>query len=478
MPNGQNRQPRDSDSAPRTEHSHRTGSFLRLGKLQRTVLAAAVALFGTAAAIGMVPPDDASDLPARRTVSSIVPLTFELPATDIEAVPATAPDIEEDIYISETRIRSGDTLAALLARLEINEPGLQQFLTVTPEARSIYRLYPGRTVQAAHDANGKMRWLRYIHTPGTTEDGKVITAMLQVEASEDGFRAEELKHDTTGQVRVAMGTINNSLFGATDAAGVPDAITMQMADILSSKIDFIRDLRKGDQFRVVYETRMHEGRQAGTGRVLALEFTNKGQEHNAVWYQADNGSGSYYDLEGSSLKGTFTRTPLQFTRISSNFGRRMHPIHKSWRMHSGVDYAAPTGTPIHATANAKVAFAGWQNGYGNVVILQHHGQYTTLYAHQSRIAPGITKGASISQGQVIGYVGSTGWATGPHLHYEFRIANKPVDPLSIDLPVAEALDNRQLNEFRRSTQPMREQLELLAEFQDAMPDLGTALASR
>ena len=194
--------------------------------------------------------------------------------------------------------------------------------------------------------------------------------------------------------------------------------------------------------------------------MLALEFINGEKTYNAVWFSPDGKSGSYYDFDGTSLRGAFLRTALKFSRISSTFGMRM-PIHKTWTGHKGVDYAAPSGTPIHSTADGTVEFSGWQNGYGNVVIVKHHGKYSTLYAHQSRIAEGITKGSKISQGQLLGYVGATGWATG--LHYEFRVDNQPIDPLSVDLPVARTLEPAEIRAFKQAVAPYQQQIQLLTE---------------
>jgi murein DD-endopeptidase MepM/ murein hydrolase activator NlpD len=376
----------------------------RSGLLRRTLLVTAMGLFAGAAALGMVQQPDRSEIPPTRVIQSILPLTTE----QVEvSTPSAAP------YISETRIRAGDTLAAVLQRLELDSPDLQTFLTHDASARSIYKLYPGRSVQAATDAEGNLIWLRYIHTPGNEADGQVVTRMLHVARTDNGYKAEEITESTDRQTRVA------------------------------------------------------------------LEFINGGKTYSAVWFSADNNkTGSYYDFDGTSLRGAFLRTALKFSRISSTFGMRMHPIHKTWTGHKGVDYAAPSGTPIHSTADGTVEFSGWQNGYGNVVIIKHHGKYSTLYAHQSRIAEGITKGSKISQGQLIGYVGATGWATGPHLHYEFRVDNQPIDPLSVDLPVARALEPAEIRAFNQAVAPYKQQIQLLTEFQQTLPDALTNVASR
>jgi murein DD-endopeptidase MepM/ murein hydrolase activator NlpD len=422
----------------------------------RSLLFAAGGLFLTAAALAVVqpPPQPEPIFQARQTL--------DLPPLDARTGHDTQP------YIASTRIRRGDTVADLLNRLGVNENGLLTFLTHDEHARSIYKLYPGRTVQAGLDAQGNMVWLRYAHTPGTTVKSGVDSAWLEVRpAADGGFTARERSTAAVQETRIAEGEITSSLFGAADTAGVPDAITMEMVDILGSRIDFLKDLRKGDRFRIVYDAYMHDGEEVGSGHIRALEFINGSKTYSAVWFQNGQESGGYYDFSGASLKGAFLRTAIKFTRISSRFGMRMHPIHKRWVGHKGVDYAAPTGTPIHATADGTVAFIGQQTGYGNVIILKNFGKYSTLYGHQSRFAKGLKKGDHVQQGQLIGYVGSTGWATGPHLHYEFRIDNTPVDPLSVDLPVARTLDAGDRKAFKAVVATYQPQVELLARLQDS-----------
>jgi murein DD-endopeptidase MepM/ murein hydrolase activator NlpD len=430
--------------------------------LRRTLIACAVGFFAAAAALGMVPADE-PPAPIQHLVTRAVPLG----PSDIQVGSSgSAP------YVNETRIRRGDTLAAVLQRLDAYDPKLLAFLTQDSGARSIYKLYPGRVVRAATDDQGNLAWLRYVHTPDAKDEDQAGTARVLVVRADGqgGYTAQERAEATTTQTNLAVGVIRSSLFAATDEAGIPDAITLQIADILGAKIDFLHGLRQGDRFRVVYETRAHEGRYAGAGRVLAVEFVNNGKSYNAVWFDPDSASGSYYDFNGVSLRGAFLRNAIKFTRISSTFGMRLHPLHKTWTGHKGVDYAAPTGTPIHATADGVVDYAGWQNGYGNVVILKHEGKYSTVYAHQSHIADGLRKGDAVTQGQVIGYVGATGWATGPHLHYEFRVDNQPVDPLSVDLPVAHALGPGERAAFMTALAPYRAQIRMLAR----MPGQGPA----
>lgn len=434
--------PLPTEHARRGRHHYVTGGLTAL----------ALGLFAAAAALAVVQPGYQAP-PSLEATSLAISLPDDL---------STEPTRFSQPFIDETQIRPGDTLSAILQRLDIDEEGLQAFLTHDPEARSIYKLYPGRTVRAALDQDGRLVWLRYYHTPGAADGGDYVAKWLEVKPSEDGkfVATEEVQATETG-IRVAEGRITNSLFGATDAAGIPDSITLQMADILASKIDFLRDLRKDDEFRIVYETQSHNGKSVGAGRILALEFHNNGKEHQAVWFAPEDGPAGYYDFDGKSLRGAFLRNALKFSRISSTFGVRKHPIHNRWMGHKGVDYAARTGTPIHATADGTVDFIGNQRGYGKTIILKHHGKFTTLYAHQSRFAAGLKKGDKVQQGQVIGYVGATGWATGPHLHYEFRVANKPMDPLSVDLPVARALEGKDKQAFKTAMAGYQQQLQVL-----------------
>ncbi|TFV96585.1 M23 family metallopeptidase, partial [Oxalobacteraceae bacterium OM1] len=266
----------------------------------------------------------------------------------------------------------------------------------------------------------------------------------------------------------------SSLFAATDAAQIPDNIATQMVDMFSTNIDFASDLRRGDRFNVVYETFWQNGEYVRAGRVLAGEFVNGGSRYQAVWFEAPgNGQGGYYTFDGKSLKKAFLRSPIEFTRISSGFSMRVHPISGHWKQHQGVDFAAGTGTPIRASADGLVDFVGGQNGYGNVVFIKHSNGISTVYAHMSRFAHGLRKGMKINQGEVIGYVGSTGWATGPHLHYEFRVNNEPRDPMSIKMPNVQALAGADLQRFRAVAGEMSHRFALLNP-----ADAGVKLASK
>jgi murein DD-endopeptidase MepM/ murein hydrolase activator NlpD len=256
--------------------------------------------------------------------------------------------------------------------------------------------------------------------------------------------------------------IRSSLFGATDAAGIPDGVATQLADIFGGDIDFHRDLRKGDRFSVAYESITHLGRMVRTGRILAAEFVNDGNTYRAVWFDGGDGRGGYYTADGKSIRKSFLRSPLEFSRITSGFSSaRYHPVLKEVRAHRGIDYGAPTGTRVKATGDGTVEFAGRQGGYGNVVILRHQGHYETVYGHLSGFASGLRKGSRIGQGDVIGYVGATGVATGPHLHYEFRVDGAHRNPLTVALPAALPLAANQLAQFRDQTQAVLGRLEAI-----------------
>lgn len=418
--------------------------------VQKSLLVLAFGLFAGAAAIAVVKPQEE-------------PIIYQASqALDLPAGITPLGQKSSEPFIHETRIRRGDTLAALLQRLQVNAPGLQAFLTYDKNARSIYKLYPGRSLQVALNDKNELLWLRYVHTPSSTDQEQAVSQWLEVRPDhQGGYVATEESLAVETHAQMAEGVIRSSLFGATDAANIPDSVALQIPEILGSKVDFMKDLRKGDRFRVVYETYSHNGQPVGAGKVLAIEFENQGKVHDALWFSLDGKNGSYYDFSGAGSQGTFLRNALKFTRISSTFGGRRHPIHGSWRSHNGVDYAAPTGTPIHATADGVVKSIGGQRGYGNTIVLEHHSGYSTLYAHQSRFASGLKKGDKVSQGQLIGYVGSTGWSTGPHLHYELRINNKPVDPLSVDLPVARVLTDEQQAAFEDTVSQYRNQFAVL-----------------
>lgn len=244
------------------------------------------------------------------------------------------------------------------------------------------------------------------------------------------------------------GVINSSLFAATDAARIPDPITNKFVEMFSTNVDFRADLRRGDHFNVVYETFWQNGSYVRPGRILAAEFINAGTPYRAIWFDAPGNKGGYYNFDGKALKKAFLKSPVAFTRVSSGFSMRVHPISGKWKQHKGIDFAAPSGTPIRAAADGTIDAIGYHGGYGNMIVLKHWAPYSTAYGHMSRFASGMHKGSKVHQGDVIGYVGTTGMSTGPHLHYEFRVNNVQRNPMSIDMPNAQPLTTAELQKFR------------------------------
>lgn len=380
------------------------------------------------------------------------------PVTRMLVLPAIASaDMPDGHYWREERVRRGDTIGSLLARAGVYDPAAMTFLRTDPAAKPLYQLRPGRTLRVATDSDGGLVALRFLAGGGE---------MLSVTRTGDSFAVT--MHGETADVRVTLrgGEIETSLFAAADDAGVPDAITRALIDVFASDIDFYHDVKRGDRFSVVYETRYADGEPVGTGRILAAEFDNNGVAYRAFLWRAPDGSDSYYTDDGHSLHRAFLRSPVAFSRITSGFTRsRYHPFMHKWLAHTGTDFAAPIGTPVHATADGEVVFVGRQTGYGEVVFLKHDATYTSVYAHLSHFETGFHVGEKVQQGDVIGYVGMTGWATGPHLHYEMRVAGVPRDPMKVALPAATPITPDEKAQFSADIAPLVNELAVV----DRMP---------
>ncbi len=353
-------------------------------------------------------------------------------------------------YWREERIRRGDTLGSALARLGVDDPEALSFVRLDPAARPLYRLRPGKALRVETDAAGRLITLRFV-----ADNGDLLVIGREGEA----FAATAAPAPVEIRWEAGAGEIQSSLFAAADAIGLPDSVTLQIAEVFGGDIDFYHDLRRGDRFSVVYEIRHVDGEAVGAGRIVAAEFTNRGKTSRAYLWRDAAGEESYYTEDAMPLRKTFLRSPMEFSRIASGFsGARLHPVFNEWRAHKGVDFSAPAGTPVRATGDGNVLFAGTQNGYGNVIHLGHRGQFSTLYAHLSRFAPQIGPGARVAQGEVIGYVGQTGWATGPHLHYEFRVGDEQRDPMTVVLPDAPPLVGANRRSFFAGIEPAGAQL--------------------
>jgi len=406
---------------------------------QVTFLAALVALPLSVglAAFGTTPGTQVEPISIERIVA-------ELPIAPVAPlVTAGSPEV----YTYVDQIKSGDTVAALLHRLRVDDADAVDFIRSDKAAKAIFRqLVPGKTVVARVNGEGDLVSLAYRMSGD---------AVSRIERRGDGYRVMEDPVEVGKGIAYRAGTIGSSLFGATDAAGVPDAVATQFARVFSTETDFHKDLRRGDSFAVVYEVLSDGVGPPKAGRLLAAEFVNQGDVHRVVYYEGPAAAAGYYTAEGRSLRAAFLRSPIEFTRVTSGFSlSRFHPLLHKWRAHKGVDFGAPSGTRVLATGEGTVQFRGQRHGYGNVVELHHRGGYTTVYGHLSRFAEELRVGDTVEQGETIGYVGMTGLATGPHLHYEFRVAGVCRDPQGTELPVVLPADPHFRALFARASAPL------------------------
>lgn len=419
--------------APLSRIAHAVG--LALSRHPRRIMGGlGVLLLGTGVtAFGIAPlAPDAAQLPVTEVVQPF--------AIAPQALDALAAPVPLTLFRSDT-VRREDTAQTLLQRLGVSDREADSFLRNDPTARQLLAGRAGKLVNAETSDRGDLqrlsaRWL------SSAEDQ---FNRLVIERTASGLQARLETGDLQASTKLASGTIRHSLFGATDAVNLPDSVAVQLAEIFSSDIDFRRDLRQGDRFSVVYESLEADGETLRAGRVLSAEFVNNGRTHEAVWFGSNGVKGAYYGFDGQSSHRAFLSSPLEFSRVSSGYGMRFHPVLGRSRAHLGVDYAAPTGTPVRTIAEGVVSFAGWQRGYGNVIEISHRDNKSTLFAHLSRID--VKKGQRVDQGDFVGAVGSTGLSTGPHLHFEFRDNGVHQDPLAIarkseNIPISPALRER------------------------------------
>ena len=343
-------------------------------------------------------------------------------------------------------VASGDTLSTVFSRVGLDANALQEAIGSSKEAKRFGRLHVGQVLEFKLTADGKLERL-----------GSKLSDLesISLTRSDNGFsfKRELVKPDV--RTTYAHGVINSSLFLSAKRAGLSHSLTMDLANVFGYDIDFAQDIREGDEFEVIYEEHVVGNKQVGSGNILSARFTNRGKTYTAVRYTSKQGVTSYYNADGMSMRKAFIRTPVDFARISSKFsmGRR-HPILNKIRAHKGVDYAAPRGTPIKAAGDGRIMLAGRRGGYGNTVIIQHGNSYRTLYGHMQGFAKGIRNGVSVKQGQIIGYIGTTGLSTGPHLHYEFQVNGRHVDPLSQKLPMADPIARNEKQRFLQQSKPL------------------------
>ncbi len=359
------------------------------------------------------------------------------------------PGVEQEPYWESVKVQYGDNLALIFKRKRLSPQMLYNIMALGEDTAILKHIKPGQEIRFLFE-DGEFEALQYDID---------LTDTLYIKKLGDIYSADLLGKALETKVKTASGTIRDSLFLSGKSAGLSDNMIMQMINLYGWDIDFALEVRQGDEFHVIYEERYKDGEKVQDGPILAAEFINRGKSFKAVRYTHADGHSDYYATNGDSMRKAFLRTPVEFARISSRFSLgRKHPILNKIRAHKGVDYAASTGTPIRAAGDGVVKLAARKGGYGRAIIIQHGGKYTTLYGHLSRYGRGIKRGKHVKQGQIIGYVGMTGLATGPHLHYEFRVNGVHRNPLTVKLPKAMRIPDDLMDEFKSQTEPLLSQL--------------------
>jgi murein DD-endopeptidase MepM/ murein hydrolase activator NlpD len=435
---------------------HRLLVLLRAGLKQQPALTL-IGAFGFVLIMGaLVMPVSASISASSR---SLVSIPLEVPPLGRDEALAI-PNLEGDLTRvgdgydgwQVVTVRRNETLGNIFERLGLGQNAVYEAVSVSDKTQELAKIFPGEQI-AFLIVDGKLQGLQF----DASEAERVVLSRVA-----GSLEQHLISRRLETRLRFATAEISSSLFNAGQQAEISDLTVMKLAEAFNYDIDFAGDIQPGDRFAIVFEEIWRDGEKLRDGNILAAMFVNGGKRFEIYRFTDANGRSDFYGADGRSRAKAFIRTPLEFTRISSRFSLgRKHPILGRMRAHRGVDYAAPTGTPIKATGNGTVSFLGWQNGYGNVITLKHGNQYTTVYGHMSRFAKGLKRGSKVDQNQVIGYVGMTGLATGPHLHYEFRVGGQHRDPLSVDLPVADPLGSKQLAQFKLQTAPLIAQLRTL-----------------
>lgn len=397
-----------------------------------------------------------SNLKQQRLHYSVLLPDIPIPVSPQITLPQTEQLQRPDSEWRTVQIKAGDTLASIFSSAGLGATATYEIVQLNDQTKKLRKIRPGQNISILKDDNNKLIILKYM--PDLTQ------TLIIKRQQDDSLRSELLHHPLDPIPVFKSGTINSSLFLAAADNDIPENIIMELAGIFGWDIDFALDIRKGDSFGIVYNELYKEGVKIRNGRILAAEFINQGKKFKAVYYTDPKGDSGYYSPDGKSMRKAFLRSPVKFSRISSRFtNKRWHPVLSKWRSHKGVDYAAARGTPIRASGDGKVTLVGKKGGYGKTIILQHGNKYQTLYAHMSRYASGVRKGKRIKQGQVIGYIGSTGLATGPHLHYEFRVHGVHRNPLKVKLPAAEPINKAYMTHFNKEIKTYLSMLALMNE---------------
>ncbi|NBY14683.1 MAG: hypothetical protein EBQ76_08145 [Betaproteobacteria bacterium] len=410
------------------------------------------ALFGmgmsVVTALGTAPLSPAES----RLLATLTRTDLEMPALDNQVTALSAHGLE---LSGEDEVRRGDTLSSLMLRMGVSDAQALAFIGKDRRYDAALRGSVGRSVLVQTNLNGKLLRLQIFN-------GQEIWILERSGENQFNVRSAPMRAEVLVEHRSVE--VGRSFFGAMDQAAVPNRVTEDVVSLFESDIDFRRQVQAGDKVRVIYETSRVAGREVGEYRLLAVRFEASGRSYEALHFKDETGKSNYYDAEGKSVKRGFLAAPLRYERVTSNFSSfRLHPLFGDPRAHRGVDYAAPTGTPVLAVADGKVTELGRSGGYGNAIEIQHNQRYSTYYAHLSDYASGLKVGREVRMGEVIGYVGSTGWATGPHLHYEFRVQGRHMDPTKIskENPQVPSLHGEQLALFQRAAADLRKRLSLL-----------------
>jgi murein DD-endopeptidase MepM/ murein hydrolase activator NlpD len=371
----------------------------------------------------------------------------EATATAQSEKPKTTPAVvQKAVSHKEVVVSKGDTLSTLFSKVGLPATAVHEVMTSDRQAKQFSQLKNGQILQFELSPDGN---LKQLHSKLNDMES------ISLSRTDKGYTFSRDVSKPNVRTAYVHGVINSSLSLSAQRAGLSHSMTMDMAKIFGYDVDFAQDIRKGDEFDVIYEQKVVNGKTVSTGNILSARFTNRGKTYSAVRYTNKQGNTNYYTADGNSMRKAFIRTPVDFARISSMFSMgRKHPILNKIRAHKGVDYAAPRGTPIKATGDGKVILAGRRGGYGNTVIIQHGDTYRTLYGHMQGFAKGVQTGSSVRQGQVIGYIGTTGLSTGPHLHYEFQVNGVHVDPLGQKLPMADPIAKSEKQRFMQESQPL------------------------
>lgn len=404
------------------------------------IAVALLPIFGMVTAYGIAPDTDTRNIPVQTLIEEL-------------ALPNAAESIPGgQVFHHQERVLPGETLGALLNRLGVSEADTSHLLAL-PAGQIGRHLRAGQHIEAKVNDRGELLELLLTASDGT---------LNRITRQDGAFTLGQPEDILETRVVMRSGQIQSSLFAAMDIASIPDSVAEKMTEIFGTHLDFRDDPRKGDTFSVTYQINTRNGEPIGVGKVLSAEYVNAGKAYRAVLYRSPTGQEAYYTPEGESLKKGFLRSPLEFSRVTSGFtNSRKHPIYGFHRKHTGVDFGAPTGTRVKATGDAVVSFMGRKGGYGNLVVLRHNNGYETYYAHLNGFAKDVRRGTSVDQGDIIGYVGSTGASTGPHLHYEVRVAGNPQNPLTVKLPGSPPLPVAQKVRFMQQTAAWTQRLDQL-----------------